>query len=155
MHIQPRLAYNGKTGLKMSRFTWRQSTLRSIDFLPSITTISRCFHSNNMIAMNPSTSEVQTEREALLGRIRAWENELDQMSAENGRVVLNAQSTEDRKLVDHFENQFAIQKNRLDQMKHHVKLTGGHAGSSNELNEFGGYFDRLKEEFVAFSESLM
>lgn len=104
--------------------------------------------------MNPGTSEVQTERDMLLGRIRAWEREIDEMSADNGKVVLHAQTTEDRKLVDHFENQFAIQKHRLDQIKHTVKLTGGSSAISAELDDYASHFDKLKSEFVAFSESL-
>ena len=105
--------------------------------------------------MNPSTTEIQVEREALLGQIRAWEHELDDMSAENGRLVLNAEALEDKKLIAHFENQFVIQKNRLDKMKHNVKITGGHEGSGDELKEFKVYFDKLQDAFVAFSESLM
>jgi hypothetical protein len=105
--------------------------------------------------MNPSTSEVQTEREVLLGRIRAWEHEIDGMSADNGRVVLNAQTLEDKKLVAHFENQFAIQKHALDQMKHQVKLTGGNANAMNDLNEFAGHFQKLQDAFIAFSEALL
>lgn len=104
--------------------------------------------------MNQSTSELQVEREALLNRIRAWEKELDELSAENGEVVMNAHSNEDKKLVDHFENQFAIQKNRLDKLKHNVKLTGGSEHTAQELDEFGVYFEKLRSEFVAFAESL-
>jgi hypothetical protein len=105
--------------------------------------------------MNQSTSELQIEnRETLLTRIREWEKELDELIAENGQVVMKASTNEDRKLVDHFENQFAIQKNRLDKMKHQVKLQGGNAHLQSELNEFGGHYDKLRSEFVAFSESL-
>jgi hypothetical protein len=105
--------------------------------------------------MNPSTSEVQTEREVLLGRIRTWEKEIDEMSAENGRVVLNAQTLEDKKLVDHFENQFVIYKNNLDRSKHQVKLQGADAGVAEALDEFATHFGKLQDAFVAFSESLM
>ena len=105
--------------------------------------------------MSPSTSEVQTEREVLLGRIRAWEKQVDEMSAENGRLVLNAQTLEDRKLVDHFENQFVICKNNLDRTKHHLKLHGADAGMAETLSDFETQIGKLEEEFVAFSESIM
>ncbi len=90
-----------------------------------------------------------------MDRIRAWERELDGMSGENGRVVMNAVTVEDKKLVDHFDNQFTIQKNRLDQMKHNVKLTGGHPDLRKELDDFGVHFDKLNAEFIAFSEVLL
>lgn len=104
--------------------------------------------------MSQGTSEVQVEREALLGRIRAWEKELDELSAENGQVVMRAQSGEDKKLVAHFENQFMIQKNRLDKLKHHVKITGGDGHTAQELDDFSVFFAKLQSEFVAFYESL-
>jgi hypothetical protein len=104
--------------------------------------------------MNSSTTEVQVEREALLSSIRAWEKELDELSAENGQVVLKAESSEDKKLVAHFENQFTIQKNRLDKMKHHVKISGGDAHTQADLQEFSTFLDKLRSEFVAFAESI-
>ncbi|MBK9448379.1 MAG: hypothetical protein IPN95_02975 [Bacteroidetes bacterium] len=104
--------------------------------------------------MTQSTSEVQVEREALLARIRNWERELDSLIAENGQVVLFAHQEIDKKLVAHFENQFIIQKNRLDQLKHHVKLTGGDLKTQESLDEFSGFFSKLQSDFVAFSESL-
>jgi hypothetical protein len=58
--------------------------------------------------MNPSTSDVKVDREALLNRIRGWEKELDLLTLENGQVVLYAHSELDKKLVAHFENQFII-----------------------------------------------
>ncbi len=105
--------------------------------------------------MNPSTTEIQTEREALLGQIRAWEHELDEMFAENSRLVMNAETIEDKKLVAHFENQFAIQKNRLDQMKHQLKLAGASSSIQEGVSEFASYFSSFRDAFVAFSEGLM
>jgi hypothetical protein len=105
--------------------------------------------------MNPSTTEIQAERETLLGQIRAWEHELDEMFAENSRLVINAQAIEDKKLIAHFENQFAIQKNRLDQMKHHLKLSGASSTIQDGVNEFATYFRSFRDAFVAFSEGLM
>ena len=104
--------------------------------------------------MNQSTTEIQVEREVLLGRIRGWEKELDHLLADNGQVVLRATTPEDQKLVAHFENQFTIQKHRLDKLKHHVKLTGGNVETAKELDEFSHYFDKLHSEFVAFEESI-
>lgn len=104
--------------------------------------------------MNQSTSELQVDREALLGRIRGWEKELDELAAENGQVVLKAVSNEDRKLVAHFENQFTIQKDRLDKLKHSVKLNGANEYNAKEVDEYAAYFGKLHSEFVAFSESL-
>jgi hypothetical protein len=105
--------------------------------------------------MNQSTSELQIEnRDTLLTRIREWEKELDELIAENGQVVMKAQTNEDKKLVDHFENQFAIQKNLLDKMKHRIKLNGSGEHVQSELNDFGVHYDKMRSEFVAFSESL-
>jgi hypothetical protein len=104
--------------------------------------------------MSTSTSEVQVEREALLTTIRNWEKELDTLSAENGQVVLYAHSEIDKKLVAHFENQFTIHKNHLDQLKHHVKITGGDVHTQNSLDEISGVLSKLRSDFVAFSESL-
>ena len=105
--------------------------------------------------MNPSTSEVQTEREVLLSRIRAWERELDEMSSENGRIVHNAVTVEDKKLIDHFENQFTIQINRLDQLKHQLKLSGVTSASEDAVKEFEGFLSGFRDSFIAFSEALM
>jgi hypothetical protein len=102
--------------------------------------------------MNPSTTEAHVEQEVLLERIRDWEKELADLSLENGHVVLKVQSDEDKKLVDHFENQFTIQLNRLDKMKHQLKISGGSEYLEMELKEFSVLIDKLRADFIAFSE---
>jgi chromosome segregation ATPase len=105
--------------------------------------------------MNSSTTELQAEHQAWLGQIREWEHELNALSAENGNLVMRADSVDAKRSVDRFENQISIHKVRLDQMKHNIKLYGGDIQRGQaELDECGEVINELKEEFRAFAHSL-
>ncbi len=101
--------------------------------------------------MTETTPEIQIQHDTWLDQIRAWENELEAMDQENGHNMEHAKSKEDRKQVEHFQNQFIVQKGRLDQMKHNIKIYGGDTDKGDaELKDYEGYLNELKDEFEAF-----
>lgn len=101
--------------------------------------------------MTDTTPDIQSLHEVWLNQIRAWEKELDAMDQENGHNMEKASTKEERKHVEHFQNQFIIQKDRLDKMKHNIKIYGGDAEKGNaELKDYEGYLNELKDEFESF-----
>ena len=101
--------------------------------------------------MTETTPEIQSLHETWLNQIRAWEKEFDAMDQENGHNMEQAATKEDKKKVEHFQNQFIIQKGRLDQMKHNIKIYGGDVEKgSQELSDYEEYLNELKDEFEAF-----
>ncbi len=101
--------------------------------------------------MTETTPEIQSLHESWLNQIRAWEKEVEAMDQENGHNSERAISKEDRKQVEHFQNQFIVQKGRLDQMKHNVKIYGGDAEKgTQEINDYAAYLNELKDEFESF-----
>lgn len=104
--------------------------------------------------MNQIASELQAEHKVWLDQIRAWERELDTLADVNGEIVGKVDTKEARKKVEHFQNQFIIQKNRLDEMKHNIKIYGGNIDKgSQEIEEYREYYNTLKGEFDTFSAS--
>jgi peptidoglycan hydrolase CwlO-like protein len=104
--------------------------------------------------MNTITSKLDAEHKEWLNKIRSWESELGEMESENGNIVARTESKDDQKKVEHFQNQILIQKERLDQMKHNIKLYGGDLDKGTaELKEFGTYYDTFKSEFAEFTSS--
>ncbi len=101
-----------------------------------------------MIKMTP---EIQSQHDVWLNQIRGWENELEAMDRENGHNLKSTDSKEDRKQIEHFQNQFIVQKRRLDQMKHNIKIYGGNKSKGDaELDDYRAYFNELQDEFEAF-----
>lgn len=101
--------------------------------------------------MTETTSEIQSQHEVWLNQIRGWERELNAMDQENGHNMERASTKEDRKAVEHFQNQFIVQKGRVDEMKHNVKVYGGaEAQVTTDLSEYQNYLNGLKDEFEAF-----
>lgn len=105
--------------------------------------------------MNNTASELTEEHKAWLDQIRGWEKELSSFEEMNGDIAVNHESKEVRKQVEHWQNTFIVQKQRLDQMKHNIKLFGGdHEKGRAELQEYADYYNQIKGEFDAFSSSL-
>lgn len=102
--------------------------------------------------MNTITSKLDAERKEWLDRIRSWESELGDMENENGKIVARTESKDAQKKVEHFQNQILIQKQRLDQMKHNIKIYGGDLEKGqNELNEYTEYYNAFRSEFKSFT----
>jgi len=101
--------------------------------------------------MTEAEKTIHNFRETRLNQIRAWEKELDAMDKENGYNMGRTTLKEDEKKVEHFQNQFIIQKARLDEMKHNIKVYGGEtARGGEELKEYGDYLEELRDEFASF-----
>lgn len=91
-----------------------------------------------------------------LDEIRTLESEIDRLVEINSEVIQNTEDKESAKKVEHFENQFAIQKSRLDEMKHNIKIYGGDLSRGRqELDEYKNYYGGLKDEFHAFAAPFM
>lgn len=102
--------------------------------------------------MENAVSELSKEHQGWLDQIRSMEKEIEHMTQRNGEIISAAADKEQRKKVDHFENQFAIQLETLDQMKHNIKLFGGDIEAGNkELQEYASYYDTLKNAFNEFA----
>ncbi len=102
--------------------------------------------------MSQASTETQSQHEAWLNQIRHWESEVNDLESLNGEVAGRSETREFQKKVEHFQNQFIVQKNRLDQMKHNIKIYGGDlAKGQTEMDEYAGYFNGLKAEFESFT----
>ena len=99
--------------------------------------------------MENQVKEVTNQKQTWLDEIRAMEHELDNFAAINGNIASAAPDGEVRKQVEHFQNLFIVQKGRLDEMKHSVKVFGADPG----LDDYKNYFEQLKTEFSNFSSS--
>lgn len=105
--------------------------------------------------MNQIATELKEEHQAWLSQIRGWEAEIGMLSKANGELSTRAQSMAQRAKLDHFENRFTIELNRLDGMKHNIKTSGGVATKGQaELDEYAQHFASLREEFARFGEEL-
>lgn len=101
--------------------------------------------------MTETKAKIQNLQKTWLNQIRAWEKELDAMDKENGYNMGKTTNKDGLKKVEHFQNQFIVQKSRLDAMKHNIKIYGGEPRKgASELKEYGGYLSQLKDEFEAF-----
>lgn len=102
--------------------------------------------------MDNTAPELKTEHQEWLNQIRSWEKELSSFEEVNGEIAARAADQEARKQVEHFQNQFIVQKQRLDQMKHNIKVYGGNPErGSSEITEYAQYYQELKNEFDRFS----
>ena len=102
--------------------------------------------------MDTITSKLEDAHKDWLNQIRSWERELTEMEEVNGQIVEKIGSKDGQKKVEHFQNQILIQKQRLDQMKHNIKLYGGDLEKGqSDLDEYRGYYDNFRAEFDGFS----
>lgn len=105
--------------------------------------------------MNNTASELTEEHLAWLDQIRSWEKEIGSLEEVNGEIAISHDSKDVRKQVEHWQNTFIVQKQRLDQMKHNIKIYGGDTEKGQaEMNEYEGYYNGLKGEFDRFSNGL-
>lgn len=104
--------------------------------------------------MGSNITELTPEHQQWLDEIRAMEREIESMTERNGEIISAAPDKETKKKIDHFENQFTIQKQRLDEMKHNIKLYGGDIEAGRkDLEEYKTYYGNLKSEFDGFASS--
>lgn len=102
---------------------------------------------------NTGAAVLSEEHHEMLNTIRHWESQLDSMGEQNGEIVTKAIEKDAKKKVDHFDNQFSIQKGELDKMKHNIKIYGGDiATARKELDDYVSYLTKLKDEFSAFAD---
>lgn len=102
--------------------------------------------------MGNTAIELKPEHKEWLNEIRAMEKEIEDFSKRNGEIVEGAPDKETKKKIEHFENQFTIQLQRLDQMKHNIKVYGGDIDTGRaDLDEYKTYYSELKGEFQNFS----
>ena len=105
--------------------------------------------------MSNTVSELTADHQGWLNQIRGWETELQSLEEINGSIAVNHENKDIRKQVEHWQNAFIVQKQRLDQMKHNIKLYGGDvAKGSSEINDYASYYNNLKNEFSSFSGNL-
>ena len=101
--------------------------------------------------MNNTASELTEEHKAWLDKIRGWEKEFESFEEANGTISVSYEGKDVRKQVEHWQNTFIVQKQRLDQMKHNIKIYGGNVEKGKEeLDEYESYLNELKDEFEAF-----
>jgi predicted nucleic acid-binding Zn-ribbon protein len=102
--------------------------------------------------MDTITSKLEDSHKDWLNQIRSWERELNEMEEVNGQIVEKIDNKEGQKKVEHFQNQILIQKQRLDQMKHNIKIYGGNLEKGQkELEDYRGYYDEFRSEFNGFT----
>lgn len=103
--------------------------------------------------MSQVSTELKEEHESWLDQIRNWEKEVGEMERHNGEISGRSESREFLKRVEHFQNQFIVQKNRLDQMKHNIKIYGGDLSKGqSEMDDYAGFFAGFRTEFDDFTQ---
>ncbi|MEM0997161.1 MAG: hypothetical protein AAGN35_08785 [Bacteroidota bacterium] len=102
--------------------------------------------------MDTITSKLEDAHRNWLDQIRAWERELTEMEEVNGHIVEKTDSKDAHKKVEHFQNQILIQKQRLDQMKHNIKVFGGNVEKGQqELDDYRTFYEGFRDDFSGFS----
>ena len=99
-----------------------------------------------------------TEHQEWLNAIDFYDNELDILENRLAEVAKKNSSEDAMKGVEHFQNQFIIQRNTIDELRHYIHEHEGkvsrdvqlHAGHL-ETQQVVGH-DSLKEEFNGFEK---
>jgi hypothetical protein len=94
--------------------------------------------------MEKVASEFNDQQQAWLQKIRSMETELDRLATLNGEIASRIGNSERIRQVEHFQNQFIVQKSRLDEMKHNVKIYKSNPGLEDYENYLGGLIDEFK-----------
>lgn len=113
--------------------------------------------------------EMHGEHNEWQNKIKFYRNELKVLNDRLGEVVTSKPSSNELAVVEHFQNQFTIQNEVLDIMRHDFKqhenaieakhsnlhiadsgLTESHEGHKERLAQFEKLFHELRSEFGDF-----
>lgn len=74
-----------------------------------------------MIINNKSIRELHFDHELWLAEMTFWKEEIDILDKYLAAVIVSLSDTDSRGEVDHFQNQFFIQRNFINSLKNDVK----------------------------------
>lgn len=74
-----------------------------------------------MIINNKSIRELHFDHELWLAEMTYWKQEIDILDKYLAAVIVSLSDTDARSEVDHFQNQFFIQRNFINSLKNDVK----------------------------------
>ncbi len=74
-----------------------------------------------MIINNKSIRELHFDHELWLAEMTFWKQEIDILDKYLAAVIVSLSDTDSRGEVDHFQNQFFIQRNFINSLKNDVK----------------------------------
>ena len=115
--------------------------------------------------------EMHAEHNEWQNKIKFYKNELKKLNDDLDRFVLNKPNQEIMISVEHFQNQFTVQNEVLDIMRHDFKqhenaiearqsnlsssdtgLSDSHESHRERLEHFAKIFHELREEFHGFMQ---
>lgn len=110
--------------------------------------------------------EMLAEHKEWQGKINFYRAEIDRMKTDLASAVMTDRNHYNMPNVEHYQNQFILQRDILDIMRHDFKqhenkieahsanpvtnLAAVHAGEREKLQSFERYFKELRNEFKAF-----
>ncbi len=97
-----------------------------------------------------TVAELTNDQKIWLEKIRSMEHELDRLANVNGELAGKIGTADRIRQIEHFQNLFIVQKGRLDEMKHNVKIYKTNPG----LEDYEGYFKSILGEFEEFAGSV-